>query len=57
MMAYKITDKCESCGSCKDECPNDAIEEVDGAFKINTEKCEDCGSCIDVCPNEAICEC
>jgi ferredoxin len=55
-VSYKITDKCESCGSCMDECPNGAIEEVEGSYKINKEKCEDCGSCMDVCPNEAICE-
>ena len=24
-MAYKITDECIACGSCADECPNDAI--------------------------------
>jgi ferredoxin len=55
-MPYKITDKCEACGSCKDECPNDAIEEVDGKFRIDPDKCEDCGTCIDVCPNDAVCE-
>jgi len=56
MMPYKITDKCEQCGSCMDECPNGAIEEVEGVYRINKEKCEDCGTCLDVCPNEAICE-
>jgi Fe-S-cluster-containing hydrogenase component 2 len=39
-----------------DECPNDAIMEVDGVYKIDPEKCEDCGTCIDVCPNDAIVE-
>jgi Fe-S-cluster-containing hydrogenase component 2 len=39
-----------------DECPNGAIEEAGGGYRINKEKCEDCGSCMDVCPNEAICE-
>ena len=56
MVPYKISDKCESCGSCVDECPIGAIEEEDGAYRINTEKCEDCGSCIDACPSDAICE-
>lgn len=55
-MAYKITDKCEACGSCLDECPNDAISEADGVYIIDNDKCEDCGSCIDVCPNDAIIE-
>ena len=25
VMAYRITDECVACGSCADECPNDAI--------------------------------
>jgi ferredoxin len=55
-MAYKITAKCEACGTCMDDCPNEAIEEVDGNYRINPDKCEDCGTCIDSCPNEAIIE-
>lgn len=56
-MAYKIlADKCEACGSCMDECANEAISEVDGAYSIDPDKCEDCGTCIDVCPNDAIVE-
>lgn len=57
MVAYKIiADKCEACGSCMDECANEAISEVDGAYAIDPDKCEDCGTCIDVCPNDAIVE-
>lgn len=56
-MAYKIiADKCEDCGTCIDECPNDAIVENDDVYTIDMEKCEDCGTCIDVCPNDAIIE-
>jgi ferredoxin len=56
-VAYKIiADKCEACGTCIDECPNDAISENDGVYTINMDKCEDCGTCIDVCPNDAVLE-
>jgi len=33
-MAYKITDKCTACGSCKDSCPAEAISEGAPHFKI-----------------------
>ena len=26
---YKITDECVACGTCLDECPNEAIKEGD----------------------------
>lgn len=56
-MAYKIiADKCEACGSCLEECPSEAIFEVDDVYKIDNDKCEDCGTCIDVCPNDAVIE-
>ncbi len=56
-MAYKIVaDKCEACGTCIDECPNDAISEADGVYTVDMDKCEDCGTCIDVCPNDAVVE-
>ena len=50
-MAYKITDACVACGSCKDGCPVEAISEGDN-YKIDT--CIDCGSCADTCPTGAI---
>ena len=53
-MAYVISDECVSCGSCADECPNDAITEGDGKCVINADGCVDCGSCADACPNDAI---
>ena len=28
VMAYKITDACVKCGSCAEQCPAEAIEEV-----------------------------
>ena len=33
-MTYIITDKCEACGDCVDECPVEAISEQDGKYVI-----------------------
>ena len=44
-MAYKITDDCVACGSCADECPNDAIISGDDKYEINADECLDCGTC------------
>lgn len=52
---YKITDECVACGTCLDECPNEAIKEGD-IYEIDTEVCTECGTCIDSCPNDAIVE-
>jgi NAD-dependent dihydropyrimidine dehydrogenase PreA subunit len=51
-----ITDDCIECGSCIDECPNEAISESDGKYVIDPELCSECQSCMDICPNEAIVE-
>lgn len=52
-MAYKITDTCVACGSCKDGCPVEAISEGD-IYKIDADTCIDCGACADTCPTGAI---
>ncbi|MDN5294074.1 MAG: hypothetical protein PWQ91_167 [Eubacteriales bacterium] len=54
-MAYRITDECVACGTCKDACPNDAIEEGD-IYKINQDACVECGACMEACPTGAIVE-
>jgi ferredoxin len=54
-MAYKITDKCTACGSCKDSCPAEAIKEGE-KYKIDPELCIDCGVCVETCPVKAIVE-
>jgi ferredoxin len=53
-VAFKINDECVSCGSCKSECPVEAIKEGEGKYVIDTTKCTDCGSCAEVCPVECI---
>jgi ferredoxin len=52
-MAYKITDKCESCGCCKEECPQGAIT-AGNPYKIDPDVCVECGACAYVCPSGAI---
>lgn len=49
-MAYKITDKCISCGACEQECPTGAISQGDDIYVIDPEKCIECGTCRAVCP-------
>ena len=51
---YVITDKCVSCGSCADACPNEAIVEGADHYEINTDLCVECGTCQGECPNDAI---
>jgi ferredoxin len=52
-MAYVITDECVACGTCAEECPNDAIVEEDEKYRI-TDDCDECGTCVDACPVGAI---
>ncbi|HAU38587.1 MAG TPA: ferredoxin [Phycisphaerales bacterium] len=53
-MAYKITEECTACGSCKDSCPAEAIKEGDPKYQIDADLCIDCGACADTCPVGAI---
>ncbi len=53
-MAYKIDPElCTACGSCKDECPVDAISAGD-VYSIDPDSCIECGACEATCPVEAI---
>ncbi|MBW2144276.1 MAG: 4Fe-4S binding protein [Deltaproteobacteria bacterium] len=54
-MGFQITDECTSCGACLEECPSNAIVEVDGKYEI-TDDCEECGTCVEICFLEAIVE-
>ena len=48
---YIDPDKCTGCGTCRKQCPADAI---DGDKKlihiIDQDKCTRCGTCFEVCP-------
>lgn len=56
-MAYKITEKCISCGACAGECPVGCISQGDDKYIIDKGACIDCGTCAGVCPVSAPCEC
>lgn len=52
-MAYKITDRCISCGACAAECPVQCISQGDTQYQIDESVCISCGTCAGVCPVEA----
>ena len=49
-MAFKISDKCISCGSCAGACPMSCISQGDGKYVIDPNVCISCGTCAGVCP-------
>ena len=54
LISYYIEpEDCRACGTCKKNCPADAI---DGAKKtihiIDQDKCTRCGTCLEVCPDK-----
>lgn len=51
---FKLNDeRCISCGICKDVCPVENIELVDGK-PVWDKNCEDCLACANLCPTVAI---
>ena len=54
MAAIVDVEKCNSCETCVEECPSEAITIVNEKAEINVETCVDCGICVDACPAEAI---
>ena len=59
-MALKISDDCIACDACREECPNEAIEENDPIYLIDSDRCTECvghydePQCIAVCPVDCI---
>lgn len=50
---YTINE-CDSCGVCVDQCPEDALDLLDGPFVVLDEPaCTECDICIDVCPSDS----
>ncbi|MBP3502514.1 MAG: 4Fe-4S binding protein [Clostridia bacterium] len=49
-MAYKISDKCISCGACAAQCPMECIHQGDERYEIDENVCISCGTCAGVCP-------
>jgi len=52
-MAFKITEKCISCGACSASCPVSCISQGDERYVIDPEECIACGTCAAICPVEA----
>ncbi len=59
-MALMIGDECIACDACREECPNEAIEENEPVYFIDPDRCTECvgyydePSCIAVCPVDCI---
>jgi ferredoxin len=59
-MALMIGDDCIACDACREECPNEAIEENEPVYFIDPDRCTECvgyydePSCIAVCPVDCI---
>lgn len=41
---------CDQCGACAEACPEEAIEQVDGVYRVIPERCSGCMTCVDACP-------
>jgi ferredoxin len=55
MVAKVNVEECTGCGTCVDECPQEAISlNDDNIAVIDADECTDCGMCVDACPTEAI---
>lgn len=45
---------CTGYGNCKQVCPFDAIDIIDGVAVVNPSKCKSCGKCVAECPKHLI---
>lgn len=50
-LARILQGNCTQCGTCRDLCRFDAIDED---FVVDAIDCEGCGVCVDLCPEQAI---
>jgi NAD-dependent dihydropyrimidine dehydrogenase PreA subunit len=53
-MPYVISNDCNGCAKCINECPENSIKIKDNVCVIETGRCTDCASCSDICPLGAI---
>jgi len=55
MPAIVNEEECVQCGTCAENCPEEAITLDDSQNPtIDKEKCTECGTCVENCPSEAI---
>jgi Fe-S-cluster-containing hydrogenase component 2 len=55
MPAIVNEEECVSCGTCVENCPEEAITMGDNDMPvIDKEKCNECATCVENCPSEAI---
>lgn len=55
MAAVVNKEECVGCGTCVEECPEEAISMDDQEIAtVDAEKCTECGTCVEACPSEAI---
>ena len=51
----KIGEKCNNCGECVEECPQNILVLESKKLKTqNIEDCHLCDACVDICPKDAI---
>ncbi len=55
MPAVVDKDECVGCGTCVEDCPEEAITMNDEEIAVvDADKCTECGTCVESCPSEAI---
>ena len=48
-------DKCNGCGACIPDCPEGALQIIDGKARLISDLfCDGLGACIKVCPENAM---
>jgi ferredoxin len=45
---------CNQCGICAEACPEDAIQMVDGAYRVDEAACIACMECVEACPRDVM---